>query len=589
MEIKEGYIKDFISGIEVKAGPEEVEAVQVFSRILVEDYNYDKSMIRTHPQWRVKSCPSDLDGRYPVDIAVFNSNNHCNDELKIIVECKKKTRKDGKDQLEDYLRLSKANIGVWFNGEEKLCIKKIESNGEVKFKEIPNIPVNGQRVEDVGLYKKKDLIPATNLKSIFKTIRNFLAANVVGATRDEVLAQQIINIIFCKIYDERYTKPDEMVSFRIGENEDPKIAKKRILNLFDLVKKQYNDVIDAEDKIMLDENSLFHVVGELQMYSLMNASRDAIGDAFEVFIDHALKGGQGQFFTPRNVINMIVEMLEPNKNDYIIDPSCGSGGFLIESLRYVWNSIEIQGKELGWSENEIGIEKRDAAQKCFRGIDKDYFLSKVCKAYMAVMGDGRGGIFCNNSLENPNNWSNLCKEKINFGKFSLIMTNPPFGSKIKVEGDEILSQYDLACKWKFNKKNNEWEKGKLNKSESPQYLFIERYKHLLKAGGRLGVVLPDGVLGNDKLGYIRSFIKNNFKILAIIDIPKETFMPHTSTKTSVILLQKVDEPIKDDYPIFMAVCEKCGHDRRGNIIKEDDLPEVAKEFKRWRSENGITF
>ncbi|MDJ8959869.1 type I restriction enzyme HsdR N-terminal domain-containing protein, partial [Clostridium perfringens] len=199
MENKEGYIKDFISGVEVKAGPEELEAVQVFSKILVEDYNYDKSMIRTRPQWRVKSCPSDSEGKYPVDIAVFNSNNHCNDELKIIVECKKKTRKDGRDQLEDYLRLSKANIGVWFNGEEKLFIKKVESNGEVTFKEIPNIPISGQRLEDIGLYKKKDLIPATNLKSIFKTMRNFLAANVVGATRDEVLAQQIINVIFCKI------------------------------------------------------------------------------------------------------------------------------------------------------------------------------------------------------------------------------------------------------------------------------------------------------------------------------------------------------------------------------------------------------
>ena len=141
------------------------------------------------------------------------------------------------------------------------------------------------------------------------------------------------SLIFCKIYDEKFTKPNEMVNFRAGIDEGPKEIKARILDLFNKVKKNYNDVIDASDEIILDEYSLTYIVGELQQYSILESNRDAVSDAFEVFIGHALKGGQGQFFTPRNVVRMIVEIIDPTHENKIIDPACGSGGFLVESLR----------------------------------------------------------------------------------------------------------------------------------------------------------------------------------------------------------------------------------------------------------------
>ena len=492
-ELRDGYIKDFISGEEVKATPEEVDAVQVFSKILVYDYNYPKDYIQTRPQFRVKLRPSDVKKEYPIDIAVFNSDAKDDDSLKIIVEYKKKTRKDGLSQLKNYLTLSRANLGVWFNGDEKLYIRKIERAGRVEFYEIPNIPKFGQRVEDVGLFLRKDLIPAINLKSIFKTIRNYLAANVVGATRDEVLAQQLINIIFCKIYDDKFTKPDEMVTFRSGVDEEPKIVAERIKDLFVKVKNNYTDVLDFGDEITLDDKSLNYVIGELQQYSLMNAHRDAIGDAFEVFIGHALKGGQGQFFTPRNVIKMIVEIVDPSIDDLIIDPACGSGGFLVESLRYVWSKVEKEGKSLNWPNSEIEIEKQKVAIKNFKGIDKDYFLSKVAKAYMALLGDGRGGVFCENSLDNPKSWNRKTQMEVKLGQFNVVMTNPPFGSKIPVRGESILKQYEFAHSWKYDKKAKKWTKGKLKESETPQILFIERCIKLLAPGGKFGIVLPDGI------------------------------------------------------------------------------------------------
>ena len=342
----ESKIVDYISGLEVKATPEEVEAVQVFSRQLVEDYGYSKDQISTHPQHRVKSSPSDTSGKYPVDIAVFLNKNKKEDDIYIIVECKKKNRKDGRGQLEDYLRLSRATLGVWFNGEERFFIRKYEKGGKVLFEEIPNIPILGQRIEDIGKFKRSDLKTTHNLKAIFKSIRNYLAANTVGATRDEVLAQQLINLIFCKLYDEKFTAPDDIVKFRAGVSESSKEVEKRILDLFNEVKTTQPEVFDEQDSITLDTNSIAYVVGELQNYSLMNSSRDVVADAFETFIGHALKGGQGQFFTPRNVVKMIVDILKPNETDKIIDPACGSGGFLVDALKFVWDIAEVKYKKL---------------------------------------------------------------------------------------------------------------------------------------------------------------------------------------------------------------------------------------------------
>lgn len=582
----ENKIIDYISGVELTATPEEIEAVQVFSQQLVEDYGYKKVQIQTRPQFRVKVRPSDTKKEYPVDIAVFKDENKNEDDVFIIVECKKKNRKDGKSQLQDYLRFSKAGLGVWFNGDERLFLRKFEKSGRIEFQEIPNIPTEGQRVEDIGKFKQKDLKPTHNLKAIFKSIRNHLAANTVGATRDEVLAQQLINLIFCKLYDEKNTAPNEIVRFRAGVEEKAIEVESRIREIFDDVKTYLPEVIDIGDRISLDTNSIVFLVGELQNYSLMNSERDVIADAFETFIGHALKGGQGQFFTPRNVVKMMVDILQPTETDKIIDPACGSGGFLIDSLKYVWDIADKKYRKLGWKPEQIQNQKIKIATNNFRGIDKDYFLSKVAKAYMTLVGDGTTGIFCEDSLENPVNWKQETQIKIQLNSFDILLTNPPFGSNIKVEGEEKLKQYDLAHQWKKNKTNNVLEKNGIKEKEAPQILFIERCLQLLKENGKMAIVLPDGIFGNESDSYVRNWILKNAKIIAVIDIPLETFLPNTGTKTSILILQKLPKSkILDNYPIFLASAEYCGHDRRGKEIEQDDIKEVANEFHKWKKEN----
>lgn len=592
---KEGKILiDYISGSEVSATPEEVEAVQVFSKQLVEDYGYPREHIQTHPQYRVKLRPSDTKKEYPVDIAVFKNEKKNESELYIVVECKKKNRKDGKTQLENYLTLSNAYLGVWFNGEERIFIRKfIKKNGEVIFEEIPNIPQFGQRIEDIGKFVRANLKPTHNLKSIFKSIRNYLAANTVGATRDEVLAQQLINIIFCKIYDEKYTPPNEIVKFRAGIDEKPKEVEKRIIELFEEVKRTLPEVIDKEDRIILDTHSIVFVVGELQNYSLMNCERDVIADAFETFIGHALKGGQGQFFTPRNVVKMVVDILKPTENDTIIDPACGSGGFLIESLKAVWGQIDKKYKKLGWSKSDIDRKKIDAATRNFRGIDKDYFLSKVAKTYMNLMGDGTTGIFCEDSLEGCENWQTETRAKIALGSFDILLTNPPFGSKIPVVGEEKLAQFDVGHKWKYNKKTEIWEKtDKIKEQEEPQILFIERCLALLKDGGRMAMVLPSGILGNEQEEYLRQYILSKGNLFAIVELPFETFSPNVTIKTNVLFIQKGTAGLhgqSSKKEIFISINEFCGHDKKGRETGKDDIPNVALLYKAGKTDSNNFF
>ncbi len=582
--IKEGYIIDYISGEQVKATPEEISAVQVYSKILVADYNYKKEQIQTHPQFRVKASPSDTEYKYPVDIVVFKNEERKRGDEFIVVECKKPTREDGIEQLKLYLKFSEAELGVWFNGENTHYIRKVIKDGRIEFDEnLLNIPANGQRLEDIGKYKKEDLIPTHNLKQKFVSIRNYLAGNAVGTTRDEEYARQIINIILCKLYDEKYTKPNDVLTFRAGIDENPKDIKKRILDRFKEAKRAYQDVLDDSDNITLDEKSLAYIVGELQPYSLMTAKRDVVGDAFEVFIHRALKGGQGQYFTPKNIVRTAIEILDPGCEEKIIDPACGSGGFLIEGLKYLHKKVEKMGEEMNWPEEMIKEEKISKANINFCGIEKDTFLSKVVKAYMILMGDGKSGIFCEDSLNEPKDWDAKTRARIQLGAFDILLANPPFGAKIPVKGEKKLSQYPLGHKWKFDKKDSLWVKtNKVKENEAPQILFIDRCLDLVREDGKLAIVVPDGVLCNPTDGYIVQEILSKAELIGLIDLPMSSFLPYTPTKTHIIFLKKTSNP-RTDYQFFMSYAKTCGHDKRGREISSDEISEIPGYLEKLKN------
>ena len=562
---------------------------------MVEDYGYSKDQIQTRPQYRVRIRPSDEDKSYPVDIAVFNSSRKTEDELFMVVECKKKDRKDGEHQLRPYMDMSAAEVGIWYNGKEHVYLRKVHhKDGKRTYQTLPNIPRKHQRIEDIGLYRRSDLKKPSNLKAIFGDIRHHLAGMAFDITRDEEIAREIINILFCKILDEQECAPEDTVVFRAGINETAQEIRKRIVGLFDAVKnKTYGDVFEPSDTIKLDAESLRYVVGELQTYCIMDADRDAIGDAFEVFIGPALRGSEGQFFTPRNVIDMMVKIVDPKPNERIIDPACGSGGFLISALLHVWAELRDDAKRKKWSEGYLAKLEMEIATACFRGIDKNGFLSRVCKAYMALVGDGRGGVFCRNSLDSPSTWPKDMQDKIGLGTFDVVLTNPPFGKKIVVNGAPILSQFDLGYKWKRDKETKTLSRtSTLYEDQPPQILFLERCLQLLKPGGRLGIVLPEAIFGMPTYDYVVSWLQQRAKIRGVISMPEALFKTSgkggTHAKVCVLFVENSKPEKGEDYDIFMADVKWCGHDSRanptyrkdknGSLVLLDEVPTVSEKW-----------
>ncbi len=600
LEAKEGYVKDPVSGKLVKITPERVEAKIVFAQRLLNEYGYSRDQIQTFPEFYIQKGSTKIG---PADIVVFKDSKKTFDNIFLIVETKRKDKKDGLKQLKSYIDPTPAEGGVWFNGNEIAYVRAIRKPPSYtpELVEWRNIPKKGQTWEEIGKYKTGDeLIPAQNLKSIFKVIYYHLYTNS-NLPRAERLGGEMIRLIFCKIYDEMHNYKD--LEFKAGAEEPDERVAERIKKLFDKVKDEYKDVFEEDEKLLLDAKSIAYVASQLQNYSLLKTDKDAVGDAFEVFIGPALRGEKGQFFTPRNVVRLCVEILDPKPAEKIIDPACGSGGFLIVALEHVWKKIEEKYKHL--PKEKIGSLKTEIASKNFYGIDKEFDLAKVSKAYMAIVGDGRGGIFCADSLVNPDEWAPIQREKIKFGSFDVLLTNPPFGSKIPITSKSLLEQYELGFKWKLDKKTGKWERtDKVLDKQVPQILFIERCLQLLKPGGRLAIVLPEGVFGNPTDRYIFEYIFENAKVLAIVSCPHETFQPSTHTKTSVLFLEKIANN-KNNYNFFMAIAEKCGHDKNGKVIYkmnedgdyildkdgkpiiDDDFPIITERYKEFRNNKSI--
>jgi len=440
------------------------------------------------------------------------------------------------------------------------------------------------RSKNEHIIYRKDLVQANNLKQVFDNIRHFLAGNILGITRDEILAEQLIFLLFCKMRDELISKPKDAVMFQTFHPSSIKLNT-RVSRLFDDLKLEYETIFEEKDEIIVDEKSLELIVKELEKYCITEASRDAIGDAFEIFLGPSLRGNKGQFITPKNVVKTMIRILDLQEHEKIIDPACGSGGFLIEAATY---DRKQQNSEL-LQENTIF------------GIDKDQFLAKIANIYLAILGTKRKSIYCENSLVHHSEWSSETIENIPKEHFDIVVTNPPFGTKIPIKSKKTLEQYELGFKWRKNSHSSQkWHKTKIiQDKQPPQVLFIEKCLNLLKKGGRMGIVLPDGLFGNPSNRYILQFLLEKTKIIAVISCSHITFLPHTHTKTSLLFLEKTP-PLKD-YSFFMAIADNVGHDKNGKPlyfldkignhllnsnnekIINDDFPKIIKSYQKFRN------
>ncbi|HOK17575.1 MAG TPA: N-6 DNA methylase [Candidatus Paceibacterota bacterium] len=614
-EEKKGYVRDFITGRWLKNKPEEGPR-QILEKRLVEEYGYSKSQIEI--EFPVQKGSKRIG---PTDIAVFRDEKKVIDNLYIIVETKCKGRKDGIDQLKSYLSPTNAEFGIWFNGKDIVYLQHLKN--APFFREIPDIPKKGETLEDVGLYQKKDLKPATELKTIFETIHNHIYANE-GLLKEKVF-NEMLKLIFIKMADEKALP--QKCEFRITDKELDELEEgkqngfiERILNLFDRVKSQYPDVFDPNERLNLKPLTIAFVVSQLQKYSLINTAADVKGTAFQTFVYAHQRGERGEFFTPHPIVDLCVNMLDPKDNEKFIDPACGSGGFLVAGMNYIKEKFIKERPELKTKATDF---LKEYAHAYLSGIDINPDLAKVAKMHMVLHDDGHTGIFCANSLLPINELVRLAEKATvprtlhpHEGQFKVLMTNPPFGSKGKVTDKKLLAEFQLGYKWK-KEDDGRWTKtNKVLDGQIPEILFIERSLQLLGEGGRMAIVLPNGTLNNSSLEYVRDFIKQNSRILAVVSLPVGTFMSAgANPQPSVLFLQKLskgdaEKLNKKDYPIFMAIVEKIGYDlttktappiykrdekgeylvdKNRERILDTDIPEIIEKFEEFKQNHDLGF
>jgi type I restriction enzyme M protein len=596
-------------GKEFSLKPEEENRLIMVKKLILE-YGYSANQLGLEVV--IKSGQTVIPKK--ADVVIFdNATTHDPaSNAYIIVEVKKKQRTDGIDQMQTYCNNTTAEFGVWFNGKE--IIYQHRRREPHKFEDIPDIPRKGETLEDVGFFNKEDLVAATELRSVFETIHNHIYANE-GLLKEKVF-NEMLKIIFVKMADEKSL--EEKAQFRITERELRQVEggngsefSSRIEKLFDRVKREYKDVFDKNESINLKPGTLAFVVSQLQRFSLRDTEADVKGTAFQTFVYAHQRGDRGEFFTPRPVVDLMVKMIDPGDSEVLLDPACGSGGFLVYGMNYVWDKFRQRR-----GARDIDLIKY--AHNYVKGIDFNPDLAKVSKMHMVLYDDGHTGIFSANSLEE---WDKLGKAANEAGvvgvgpeEADVILTNPPFGSKGKVTDKRILSQFDLGHKWRLDKKKNIWVKTKNTcKGQVPDILFIERSLQFLRPGGRLGIVLPNSDLNNLTLEYVRSYIKDHCRILAVVSLPVGTFASAGSNpQPSVLFLQKLPEEETKalnarGYPIFMAAIEKIGYDLKSKnasiIFKKDasgelmngldglpivdtDTPDVINAFANFKKKHG---
>lgn len=460
-----------------------------------------------------------------------------------------------------YFLITDAKIWLWYQTGER--------QGESKV--IPNAPQPPARMEEEVLIAFEDL---NELSKVMDRCHDIIR-NEEGF--DPTIAfDEISKLLFAKMQDEREVEqafrddndrtPKEDYEFKIGKDELPEEVGRKVKALFERARNKYREIFEGTSEdikyIKLRFPTIFHVIQELQGYTLQETSIDIKGATYELFIKRTFLGrGLGQYFTPREIVDFMVDMVEPRRRHFILDPACGSGGFLITCLNRVSEEIEVVYRQRGLDNPRQ--EKLKFATQHLYGMDLNERMTWVAKMNMVMHGDGHGGIFNYDGFLESERVQPVFDVVNIRGGFDIILTNPPFGSKIR--NQKVLAQYQL---------------GRGRKTQLTEVLFIERCLSLLKPEGVLGIVVPDGILSNSSLGYVREFTRYQSVIKAVVSLPVETFQPYGSgVKPSLLFLQKKDDGGRlQQGDVFMAVAENIGYDATGRPAGENDLNKILDAY-----------
>ncbi|KKG05870.1 hypothetical protein DU40_13560 [Methanosarcina mazei] len=582
-KIKEGEALRFISFTDEKKkiiyhcsrdyttsfqNPEEKVRASYFVELL-RDYNYPKERI----DFEVlvpRRTPEDR-----ADIVVFEDN-----ELKkpyIVIECKRDGISDAeyKQAIEQAFgnanslrsRFAAVIAGITrtafdvagFNPGERE--KNVISDIPKKYGKTPKYRfIKGNKDTELRVVPKDDLIKT--LEKVHDTVWQG------GKLAPTTAFDEVSKLLFCKLQDEKestITKKGDAYKFQIGTHEESKEVFDRINDIYKKAKQKDAEVF--KEDIKLEASIVYSVVEHLQSINFSKTDLDTKGIAFERFMEDFFKGKMGQYFTPREIIRFCVLMINPQTDKLLLDPACGSGGFLLNSMDFV--------REYAQKEYEDKIEAyrvwHDFAKDNIYGIEINDQIARVCKMNMIIHDDGHSNIISTDTLQEMDKIQKIHKG-FKKNNFDLILTNPPFGATVKLSEKPYLESYHL---------------GKKKKMQKTEILFIERCLEFLKPGtGTMAIVLPDGILTNSSLQYVRDFIMQNTQILAIVSLPQFTFSHFgAGVQSSLLFLRKkdFDESLRN-YPIFVAIAKHIGYDATGRKDPLNDLNRIYEEYQLFLSD-----
>ncbi len=603
--IPAGKIRCIVSGVLRQDKPEE-HVRQRWARSLASEYGYDLDDMAV--EFKIKM------GRASkrADLVVFKPGVLKRQEnVLIVVEAKRadvlpRDRTDGVEQLKSYMAAcSSCRFGLWV-GAEKLAYSRATDGAIDDTVDIPRAGDDEPRVPQFA-----DLVPATDLKATLRRCHNYIYANQ-GLQKAEAF-HELVKLIFAKVYDEKeiegplrfYVQNDERRS-TAGQR---RLIEDRIGPLFSLVRDRYQYIFPSSDKVALNGRVLAYIVSELQSFSLLRTQTDIKGAAYEELVGANLRGDRGEYFTPRNVCDMAVRMVFAlNKTRQlsslrILDPCCGTGGFLVSAINLMRERFTIQENAKGGDENEIvaRVNARigEVATRSLYGLDINPFLVQTCQMNLVMHGDGSANVFQADSLYSPGEWDDsAAATAVGYGKFDIVVTNPPFGGKAIIDDPHLLDQYELT---RFDSREP-------RSSLPAEQMFVEGAWKYLKPGGYLAIVLPDSILNNPSLEFIRRWLFRRARIVASVDLPKETFAESGGVPNpSVLIVQRLkreemrlaEAAVLDANDIFMAIPRTAGRNKRGNPIYfktpeglemldenlepelDDELPLVTSDFIEW--------
>jgi len=476
--------------------------------------------------------------------------------------------RDGRDQVISYARLLPkiAPIAVLTNGNNSQIFQTLDKS---RIKELPKrkdllsdfvgVVLSKTIQEVLRLEATKELFTiddVSTFKDLLKKCHNIIRNN---EGYDPIQAfDELSKILFAKMYEEQYHKTSNRFTSEIFEKTlkdlNVNIVQQQFSEIQDVI--GFKDLFPENTTIKLKDRTIKDIVAIFESYDLTLTNFDVKGEAFEYFLGDTFTGGLGEYFTPRNVVEFIVEAISPKIGEKIVDPFCGTGGFLIYAFEKVSEKIRLND----FSDEEKAKWKKVLSDESLYGTDWKARTAQACKMNMIVHGDGNTGVFQHDGFKNVDG-------KIEEDKFDICFTNPPFGAN-ETDSD-ILKAFNL---------------GEGRSSQNREILAIERCLRLVKKGtGIVAMVVPDGILNGDRNSYVREFIQKEATVLGVIGLNKETFQGYSaSVKTSILFLKRKSTPDEIvSKEIFMAVCTNTGYAPTGLQVSGNQLPDILFDFRNY--------